>query len=177
MKTPYAVTSGREFSKLERMMIWEKPASHQTGEVELRVASEIKENWDDPELKIFNVLLEGDAGSGKTELAKALSYQLQLPYTKVTCFADMDKSDVFGALLPVTENREEDGELLEAIYQTDSLQAVLDLVARHFSLTQMAAKEKLAQLVERIENTAENPVQYRFYPSEILRALEKGYLL
>lgn len=177
MKTPYAVTSGREFSKLERMMIWEKPASHQTGEVELRVASEIKENWDDPELKIFNVLLEGDAGSGKTELAKALSYQLQLPYTKVTCFADMDKSDVFGALLPVTENREEDGELLEAIYQTDSLQAVLDLVARHFSLTQMSAKEKLAQLVERIENTTANPVQYRFYPSEILRALEKGYLL
>lgn len=177
MKTPYEVTSGRAFSKLERLMIWEKPASHQTGEVELRVASEIKANWHDPELKIFNVLLEGDAGSGKTELAKALSYQLQLPYTKVTCFADMDKSDVFGALLPVTENSEEDGELLEAIYQTESLQGVLDLIARHFSLTPAAAKEKLARLVERIETTAENPVQYRFYPSEILRALEKGYLL
>lgn len=177
MKTPYEVTSGRTFSKLERLMIWEKPASHQTGEVELRVASEIKANWHDPELKIFNVLLEGDAGSGKTELAKALSYQLQLPYTKVTCFADMDKSDVFGALLPVTENSEEDGELLEAIYQTESLQGVLDLIARHFSLTPAAAKEKLARLVERIETTAENPVQYRFYPSEILRALEKGYLL
>lgn len=177
MKTPYEVTEGREFSKLERMMIWEKPASHQTGEVELRVASEIKANWNDPELKIFNVLLEGDAGSGKTELAKALSYQLQLPYTKVTCFADMDKSDVFGALLPVAENTEEDGELLEAIYQTDSLQAVLDLVAEHFSLTPSAAKEKLAQLVARIETTEKNPVQYRFYPSEIVRALEKGYLL
>lgn len=177
MKTPYEVTSGRTFSKLERLMIWEKPASHQTGEVELRVASEIKANWHDPELKIFNVLLEGDAGSGKTELAKALSYQLQLPYTKVTCFADMDKSDVFGALLPVTENSEEDGELLEAIYQTESLQGVLDLIARHFSLTPAAAKEKLARLVGRIETTAENPVQYRFYPSEILRALEKGYLL
>lgn len=177
MKTPYEVTSGRTFSKLERLMIWEKPASHQTGEVELRVASEIKANWHDPELKIFNVLLEGDAGSGKTELAKALSYQLQLPYTKITCFADMDKSDVFGALLPVTENSEEDGELLEAIYQTESLQGVLDLIARHFSLTPAAAKEKLARLVERIETTAENPVQYRFYPSEILRALEKGYLL
>ena len=177
MKTPYEVTGNRHFSKLERMMIWEKPASHQTGEVELRVASEIKNNWDDPELKVFNVLLEGDAGSGKTELAKALSYQLQLPYTKVTCFSDMDKSDVFGALLPVTENREEDGELLEAIYQTDSLQAVLDLIAEHFSLPPSSAKEKLAQLVERIEKEQGTSVQYRFYPSEILRALEKGYLL
>ncbi|MDT2757882.1 AAA family ATPase [Enterococcus asini] len=177
MKTPYEVTGNRHFSKLERIMIWEKPASHQTGEVELRVASEIKNNWDDPELKVFNVLLEGDAGSGKTELAKALSYQLQLPYTKVTCFADMDKSDVFGALLPVTENREEDGELLEAIYQTDSLQAVLDLIAEHFSLPPSSAKEKLAQLVERIEKEQGTSVQYRFYPSEILRALEKGYLL
>ena len=170
--TFYEVTSGRTFSKLERLMIWEKPASHQTGEVELRVASEIKANWHDPELKIFNVLLEGDAGSGKTELAKALSYQLQLPYTKVTCFADMDKSDVFGALLPVTENSEEDGELLEAIYQTESLQGVLDLIARHFSLTLLRLK-KISSTGGTNRNSAENPVQYRFYPSEILRALEK----
>lgn len=175
--TEYEVTAGRVFSKLEQKMIWQKPASHQTGEVELRVASEIKANWEDPELKIFNVLLEGDAGSGKTELAKALSYQLQLPYTKVTCFADMDKSDVFGALLPVTEDREADGDLLEAIYQTDSLQAVLTLIEQHFSLPPAGAKEKLAQLVARIENSSVTPVQYRFYPSEILRALEKGYLL
>lgn len=175
--TEYEVTAGRVFSKLEKLMIWQKPASHQTGEVELRVASEIKANWKDPELKIFNVLLEGDAGSGKTELAKALSYQLQLPYTKVTCFADMDKSDVFGALLPVTEDREVDGDLLDAIYQTDSLQGVLTLIEQHFSLPPQAAKEKLAQLVSRIENTSPTPVSYRFYPSEILRALEKGYLL
>lgn len=179
MQTPYSVTEGRPFTKVEKMMIWQKPASHQTGEIELRLASEIKNNWNDPELKLFNVLLEGDAGSGKTEMAKALSYHLQLPYTKVTCFADMDKSDVFGALLPVVAvDEEEDSELLEAIYQTDSLQAVLELIQRHFSISAEVAKEKLAQLVNRIEETAATtPVQYKFYPSEIVRALEKGYLL
>lgn len=43
-------------------------------------------------MKISTILLEGDAGSGKTQLVKALSADFNLPYTKETCFADMDKS-------------------------------------------------------------------------------------
>lgn len=178
MKTPYEITTGRAFTKLEQQMIWQKPASHQTSEEELRIAAEIKENWQDPELKIFNVLLEGDAGSGKTQLAKALSFDLQLPYTKVTCFADMDKSDVFGALLPiVAADNEQDEELLQAVYQTDSLDALLALIQRHYSISAAGAKEKLTELVARLESKESEPVQYKFYPSEIVRALEKGYLL
>lgn len=55
-------------------------------------------------MKIANILLEGDAGSGKTQMAKALSHNLGLPYTKITCFSDMDKSDVLGSILPVADN-------------------------------------------------------------------------
>ncbi|WP_430609078.1 AAA family ATPase [Enterococcus sp. DIV0876] len=177
--SPYAVTTGRTFSKLEGMMIWQKPASHQTSEEELRIASEIAENWNDPELKLFNILLEGDAGSGKTQLAKALSADLQLPYTKITCFADMDKSDIFGALLPVIDtDQEEDKDLLDAIYQSDCFSDVLQLIEGHFSLTPERAKAKFAELIQRIEEAEENPViRYKYYPSEIVRAMEKGYLL
>ena len=82
-------------------------------------------------MKISTILLEGDAGSGKTQLAKALSADFGLPYTKVTCFADMDKSDVLGAILPVLPEKDCQG----------------------------------------------SSVEYQYYPSEIVRAYENGWLL
>ncbi|RBS27053.1 ATP-dependent protease ATP-binding subunit ClpX [Enterococcus faecium] len=174
----FSLTENRTFSRLEKQMIWKKPKSHRTSAEEWRIASEIKGNWQDPEMKISNVLLEGDAGSGKTQLAKALSADLQLPYTKVTCFSDMDKSDVFGALLPVVDsNKEQDQELLEAIYQTDTLEAVLTLIQNHYGIDPFSAKEKLAELVQRIEADYPDAIHYSYYPSEIVRAIEKGYLL
>ncbi|KAF1296090.1 hypothetical protein BAU15_12485 [Enterococcus sp. JM4C] len=176
--TAYSVTEGRIFSRLEQQMIWQKPASHQTSQEELRIAQEIRTNWDDPEMKLFNILLEGDAGSGKTQLAKALSADLQLPYTKVTCFADMDKSDIFGALLPIVATDDDlDSDLLEAIHQTDSFDAVLQLIQQHYSIPKETAKERLTQLIQRVEEREQEVVHYKFYPSEIVRAMEKGYLL
>ena len=53
-----------------------------------------------------------------------------LPYTKVTCFADMDKSDVLGSILPV-----------------------------------LSEKDK------------SDTIEYHYYPSEIVRAYENGWLL
>ncbi|GMB99994.1 AAA family ATPase [Enterococcus thailandicus] len=175
----FSLTQDRVFSRLEKQMIWQKPKSHRTSMEEIRIATEINENWLDPEMKIMNILLEGDAGSGKTQLAKALSADLQLPYTKVTCFADMDKSDVFGALLPVVESVDADSqELLEAISQTESFDAVLRLVQSHYQLNVLSAREKLAEFVQQIEAKSETtPIHYKYYPSEIVRAMEKGYLL
>lgn len=141
----YVLSAGREFTEIEKDLIWKKPSSHKVSDEELRICNEIKRNWHRGEMKIANILLEGDAGTGKTQLAKALSAELGLPYTKVTCFADMDKSDIIGSILPVIPTER---------------------------LTPLELEEQAAQ-----PNDENYAVEYRFYPSEIVRAYQNGYLL
>lgn len=107
MEDHWHLSPDRLLTAEEQNMIWKKPASHVVSDAEQRICHAVKRNWNRGELKITNILLEGDAGSGKTQLAKALSADFGLPYTKITCFADMDKSDILGAILPV-ENSEND---------------------------------------------------------------------
>lgn len=61
----FSLTQDRVFSRLEKQMIWQKPKSHRTSVEEIRIATEINENWLDPEMKIMNILLEGVPDLGK----------------------------------------------------------------------------------------------------------------
>ena len=131
MKRTCILSPTRRLTEEEQSLVWEKPPSHIESEAEKRIYQEVVRNWNRGEMKISTILLEGDAGSGKTQLSKALSADFNLPYTKVTCFADMDKSDVLGSILPV-----------------------------------LAEKDDKSDIVE-----------YRYYPSEIVRAYENGWLL
>ena len=131
MEQKWLLSPARQLTEDEKSLVWQKPASHVESAAERRICEAVKRNWHRGEMKISTILLEGDAGSGKTQLAKALSADFGLPYTKVTCFADMDKSDVLGAILPVLP--EKDGQ--------------------------------------------QSSVEYQYYPSEIVRAYENGWLL
>ncbi len=157
------------YSTVEQAMIWQKPASHVTSEQETRIANTIAATWQMPEMRITNLLLEGDAGSGKTQLAKALSADLQLPYTKITCFADMDKSDILGSLLPVLD---EDPELQTIFDDSRSQVEVIARLAKHLRLSEKEAKDYLQHYQD-----SHQSVTYRFYPSEIVKAVQNGYLL
>ncbi len=180
----YILSPKRQLTEEEQKLVWSKPASHKVSEEELRICREIKRNWNRGEMKIANILLEGDAGSGKTQLAKALSADFGLPYTKVTCFADMDKSDIIGAILPVISKEAaaklepEQQEALQALYNSDSLQNAAVQLMEALNITQEKAVQKVKDVIHKLsENKNQEAVEYRFYPSEIVRAFQRGYLL
>ncbi|ABR48063.1 ATPase associated with various cellular activities, AAA_5 [Alkaliphilus metalliredigens QYMF] len=131
MKGTCILSPARQLTEEEQSLVWQKTPSHIGSEAEERIYQEVVRNWNRGEMKISTILLEGDAGSGKTQLAKALSADFNLPYTKVTCFADMDKSDVLGSILPVLPEKDD----------------------------------------------ISGKIEYQYYPSEIVRAYENGWLL
>lgn len=180
----YRLSPGRQLTAEEEKLVWKRPLSHKVSEEERRISREIKRNWNRGEMKIANILLEGDAGSGKTQLAKALSANFGLPYTKVTCFADMDQSDLIGAILPVvsTDRLEKmepvDQRALKALYESDGFQSATEILTEVLGIAREQAALQLKRLLKlAAEWTDGEAVQYRFYPSEIVRAYQKGYLL
>lgn len=180
----YTLSPARQLTAAEKKLVWKKPLSHKVSEAERRISEEIKRNWNRGEMKMTTLLLEGDAGSGKTQLAKALSANFGLPYTKVTCFADMDKSDIIGAILPVLspERLEQmepvDQNALQTLYESDSFQSATEQWMDAMGMSREAAAFKLKQLWKLAEdNKGTDVIEYRFYPSEIVRAYQNGYLL
>ncbi|TBL80395.1 AAA family ATPase [Paenibacillus thalictri] len=180
----YYLSPSRQLTDAEKQLVWKKPLTHQISEEERRISQEIKRNWHRGEMKIANILLEGDAGSGKTQLAKALSANFGLPYTKVTCFADMDKSDIIGAILPVISSEQlaalepEEQTVLNALYESGGFHSITEVVMEVLGITQEQAASKMKQILKLVsQNNDTAAVEYRFYPSEIVRAYRQGYLL
>lgn len=179
------LSPGRQLTDEERSLVWRKPSSHKASAEERRIVGEVKRNWRRGEMKIANVLLEGDAGSGKTQLAKALSAEFGLPYVKITCFADMDKTDVIGAILPViapdrmNELSAEDRAAFQALQNEEGARSGSAILSAALGYSEAEASAVWKRLLRLAADNAPSDasVEYRFYPSEIVTAYRSGYLL
>ena len=79
------------------------PDSHIPGVEAYSLCKHIQKSSKTPR-PIRNILLRGEAGTGKTETAKDIALGLGLPYVFVTCSSDTEIYDLLGQMMPNKPN-------------------------------------------------------------------------
>lgn len=97
----YILDSGRKYGKRERLLIPELPQWYEIPPQAAVAARNIKLSTQKTRPQ-RNVLLKGPAGTGKTQMSRAIASALSLPYTHQTCDAGMELFNLVGTILPAT---------------------------------------------------------------------------
>ena len=100
----------REFSEEEREMLQANADSvgeyYDPSPNVIELVKKVTKSFERPaHLRKTNILLEGGTGTGKTKDSQVFADIIGLPYTKITCFSDMDSSDVTGGIYPVFDSK------------------------------------------------------------------------
>lgn len=97
----YVLNPGRKFGKREKMLIPELPEWYEIPPQAAVAARNIRLSTEKTRPQ-RNVLLKGPAGTGKTQMSRAIASALSLPYTHQTCDAGMELFNLVGTILPAT---------------------------------------------------------------------------
>jgi len=129
-----------------------------------------------------NFLLRGDAGTGKTEGAKAVAAGLGLPYVHLTCSANTEIFDILGQMMPVTTSESQPMEYptFEDI-RMDASTAYFKLTGEYDeTISEDAVYEKLLEVIvanARTENTDTSKQQFEYVESPLIKAMRNGYVI
>lgn len=99
--TSYKLNPNRKLGKRERLLVPELPTWYEIPQQAAVAARNIKMSTTKTRPQ-RNVLLKGPAGTGKTQMSKAIAAALGLPYTHETCDAGMELFNLVGTILPAT---------------------------------------------------------------------------
>lgn len=97
----YKLDPSRKINKREAKLVPELPQWYEIPQEAAVAARNIKMSTTKTRPQ-RNVLLKGPAGTGKTQLSKAIASALGLPYTHQTCDAGMELFNLIGTILPAT---------------------------------------------------------------------------
>ena len=164
----------REFSDEERKML--KANADSVGEYYepspnvIELVKKVTKSFKRPaHLRKTNILLEGGTGTGKTKDSQVFADIIGLPYTKITCFSDMDSSDVTGGIFPVFDSQAP---------KLSDLAIEIDPEGCYMQLTGVqkadATPDEIRQILRDKKPTAP---EYTYYASEIVKAFENGWVL
>ena len=117
-----------------------------------------------------NFLLRGPAGTGKTEMAKAIAAGLDLPYVKYTCSANTEVYDFIGQMMPVNADTETE------IPSYDDIG--FDPAGSYLQLTGLeksdATPDDCLAVVKKLISGSET--KYEYTETDFLKALKYGYV-
>lgn len=97
----YKLDPNRKLNKRESKLVPELPQWYEIPQEAAVAARNIKMSTTKTRPQ-RNVLLKGPAGTGKTQMSKAIASALGLPYTHQTCDAGMELFNLIGTILPAT---------------------------------------------------------------------------
>lgn len=128
-----------------------------------------------------NFLLRGNAGTGKTEGAKAIAAGLGLPYLHLTCSANTEIFDIMGQMMPVSQKQ-------NTMVKYPTFEDIrMDAATAYFKLTgeyneAITEDEVYHKLLEVIAEDARKfgdtaKQQFSYVESPLVQAMRKGYVL
>ena len=82
----FILSPDRQFSEIEKELMQEIPYWYIIPDYLISACKMITANLSRP---VRNIMLRGEAGTGKTEAAKAMAAALHLPYVNLCCHPDM----------------------------------------------------------------------------------------
>lgn len=185
IKDKYILNENRIFSSEEQSLMYKVPEWHIPSANVISIAEKIKASWvGDNFLRKTNILMEGPKGTGKTSDAKMLAALLGIPYTKYTCFSDMDSASVTGGIYPVLDEN-------KPVYFPSDDEFFFDPAGCYEKITgktlspeeKMNISEEDARLAfateceKRASNKKNSEPEYVFHPSEFVKAFENGWLI
>ena len=89
----------RKLTDDEKLLVPTIPSYYVVPTVAKKIAKAIQKSTDMNRV-IRNIMLKGPAGTGKTEISKAIAAAHNLPYTHITCSAGMELIDILGTFVP-----------------------------------------------------------------------------
>lgn len=122
---------------------------------------------------VRNLMLRGEAGTGKTEAAKAMAAALNLPYVSLCCHPDMAITDFLGTILPKV------GEKNKSISDIPSFEDIeMDPVYAYEMLTGDTKDNVTADdVLLAMAKAGKDGVQYEYCDSPLIKGIKEGYLV
>lgn len=178
-KTDYILDENREYSEFEKSLIPELPDWYVVPKYLANACKMITANLS---RKVRNILLRGEAGTGKTESAKAMASALRLPYVSICCHPDMMITDFTGTILPKLNS--DSSVTTEELPSFEDIE--MDASYAYYKLTGKEAPKEITgndvfnMLLKKVSESASangnNSLQYEYCDSPLIRAIRYGWL-